>query len=103
MRWSSRQGDGLLSLSSPGPEPYTTCVDVNNVNFRDRCQRRPSCGAASARANNGSVGPLGCSNGLIEPPGHCETISIWVPSQVSYAIGSGGGGIRLNTSRPHAR
>ena len=31
MRWSSRQGDGLLRRSSPGPEAYTTCVDVNNV------------------------------------------------------------------------
>ena len=29
MRWSSRQGDGQLKLSSPGPEAYTTCVDVN--------------------------------------------------------------------------
>jgi len=30
MRWSSRQGDGWLKLSSPGPEAYTTCVDVNS-------------------------------------------------------------------------
>jgi hypothetical protein len=30
MRWSSRQGDGLLRLSSPGPEAYTTCADVNS-------------------------------------------------------------------------
>jgi hypothetical protein len=29
MRWSSRQGDGQLTGSSPGPEAYTTCVDVN--------------------------------------------------------------------------
>jgi excisionase family DNA binding protein len=29
MRWSSRQGDGQLKMSSPGPEAYTTCVDVN--------------------------------------------------------------------------
>ena len=30
MRWSSRQGDGQLKASSPGPEAYTTSVDVNS-------------------------------------------------------------------------
>jgi hypothetical protein len=29
MRWSSRQADSQLVVSSPGPEAYTTCVDVN--------------------------------------------------------------------------
>jgi hypothetical protein len=31
MRWSSRRGDGQLKGSSPGPEAYTTCVDVNSL------------------------------------------------------------------------
>jgi hypothetical protein len=29
MRWSSRRGDTQLTGSSPGPEAYTTCEDVN--------------------------------------------------------------------------
>ena len=35
MRWSSRQGDGQLKMSSPGPEAYTTCVDVNHEGRHD--------------------------------------------------------------------
>ena len=39
MRWSSRQGDGLLRASSPGPRAYTTCVDVNlNCTFVPLCR-----------------------------------------------------------------
>ncbi len=88
MRWSSRQGDGWLKLSSPGPEAYTTCVDVNSLSSRCRHLFPPS---AISRCAPFRLEPL-CPFRALSRPERLGTFQNTTPDLRENRSGVRGGG-----------